>query len=170
MESTRTTSSKRKVSFNKQVEAVHIRHHKDYSKKEFERCWHSHEDYEAMKTEVNHTIDSYNQSLNDIDDSLHLRGLEHRTSSGKGTKAYLRKAAWDAVLDEQEALYELGMPNHSEMLREVYSIYSLPASRIAQQRAWKDAMEAGYMAEAKPPMAAISKQAPACNFSTIAML
>ena len=155
-------STRRRVSFNKQVQAVYIRHHKDYSKKELERCWHSHEDYAAMNDEANHTIDYYHGPQSDIvsddssssshddclaDSNFYLRGLEHRTSE-KGIRCHLRRAAWNAVLEEQEVQHDLGMSNHDDILRDVYITYSLPASRIAQQKGWKDAIEAGHAMKA----------------------
>ena len=77
-----------------------------------------------------------------------MRGLEDRTDSERSLKAILRIEAWNAVLDEQEVQYDMRSPDSNAMLRKVYQTFSIPASRIAQQKALKDAMEAGFTVEA----------------------
>lgn len=160
--SSSSTSSDRRVSFNKRVQAVHVKHHRDYSRKELESYWYTPADYEAIKEEAKRTIEYYDDSASSTQDCLEepnfcLRGLEHRTESEKGTRYHLRKAAWYAVLDEQEAQEDMGMPDNSAMLCEAYRLYSIPSLTLARQRGWKDAEEAGYAAEAEPSTAAISK-------------
>ncbi|CAJ1954866.1 unnamed protein product [Cylindrotheca closterium] len=168
---------KRRISFNKRVKVLEIDHHQDFSAQELESYWNTPEDYAAIRDETDSTVDYYNRleskaaSVSSVDSSsltkaldeasLCLRGLEHRTNSSKGLKAHLRRQAWKFVLDEQDIQFDLGSQDDSVILREVYRIYSLPASRIAQQKGWKDAVQAGITpTEAQPPMEVIIKSSP----------
>ena len=140
---------------------METKHCRDFSKEEFMNYWHQPEDYDNIKDEIRKTIDYFNKSEKgkiqeecsssdpEVDvTSLCTRGLEHLISSESGMKTILRENAWDSVLDEQDILYDLESPNNnSEMLRKVYRISSLPASRIAQQKGVRDAIQAGYPVE-----------------------
>ncbi|KAL3931311.1 MAG: hypothetical protein SGBAC_011368 [Bacillariaceae sp.] len=130
------------------------------------------EDYAAMREEAMQTVDYFNGLENDSSTSsesssstqaldhestLCLRGLEHRTDSRKGLKTHLRRQAWKSVLEEQDIQDDMGCRDSSVMLQEAYRIYSLPASRIAQQKGWNDAIQAGTTAEAQPALEVIAK-------------
>ncbi|KAL3931312.1 MAG: hypothetical protein SGBAC_011369 [Bacillariaceae sp.] len=170
-----SVSSKQRVSYNKRVKVVETEHHRHFSDQEFESYWHTHGEYEVMKDEATQTIDFYNelqsasssastQALNES--TFCLRGLEHHTDLQKGLKAHLRKQAWKSVLEEQDIQNDMGCRDSSEMLQEAYKIYSLPASRIAQQKGWNDAIQAGTTAEAQPALAVIIAKASASETET----
>ena len=159
-----STSSKRKVSFDRRVQVVEIRHHRQYSAEEVKNCWHSIEEFTSIRDEARRTIAQYNELKRDIDSissssisstiesMVCLRGLEHHARSERNSKVNLRKEAWYAVLDEQDLQYDLGSTNNWAILSDVYRIFSAPAAKIAHQTALNDEMEARHVLhEAQSP-------------------
>ena len=104
--------TRRRVQFSPRVRALLVTSVADYTEHEIHACWFSREESIEIRKEAFDTIHrvSINESLlvQDDENSICLRGLEHYTEQGCIERRSNRRRTWNAVFDEQDRQYDAG--------------------------------------------------------------
>ena len=81
----------------------------EFSEEELDACWFRGDEYAAITRSCVKQIQKLEQGSKLRDQKYCSRGLETHTQLAGLAKAQNRRAAWDAVLDEQEEQVSLGV-------------------------------------------------------------
>jgi len=132
---------KKSVRFNEACYARAIPTLASYSLKEITSIWYTDDEMHQMKKDSRDTIRQYRKSLSvtsgDDDDNeatgevVYIRGLECRVSENAKKRLAVKRAAWDAVMNEQEQQWD-SFRTDSEAISRAYR----PISEEAQRKAF----------------------------------
>ena len=112
--------SKRSVSFSPYVHVKRTLHINNYSLEEIEASWYDQADFQRMRDEDD-VIVQMMEKRQTIDEAKYCtRGLEFRTTQGAQQRLRNKAEARDAVLDEQDVQWTMGMTN-PQALSSVYA-------------------------------------------------
>ena len=108
--------AKRTVSFLPLARDYSVLHINDFSAREIKSCWCDEDDLLRVKTEVTTTVALVERGDINCDTSEFCRrGTEIRSREGSRRRMLNKRAAWDAVLDEQDRQERIGI-NDQELI------------------------------------------------------
>ena len=113
----------------------------DYTQSEFDNTWYSDDEYDAIKKELIATVKLMNKGKKIRETNTETcRGLEIRTKHGYRIRQYNKRAAMEAVLDEQHRQAVLDIWD-DDMMRDAYRHESSGCEYVAHARGLKDEAE-----------------------------
>jgi hypothetical protein len=107
----------------------------EYTTEELDACWFRGDEYAQITRSCCKQIEKLEQGAKLKDQKYCARGLESHTRLAALAKAQNRRAAWDAVLDEQDEQISLGVVDDEPISRRYHDASwscQLWAIRVAQ--------------------------------------
>mmetsp|Transcript_33937 Transcript_33937/g.78266 ORF Transcript_33937/g.78266 Transcript_33937/m.78266 type:complete len:180 (-) Transcript_33937:28-567(-) len=132
-----TSQRRRKVRFEKEVRVYEIKRTKDMTA--WDMLWYSQKQIKNARQSIKRSLQNASKTGKRWEDGNHtFRGLEGLTKEGSFRKKQNRLDAIDAVLDEQDRQYILGIRDSIEIAR----VYQMESEHCA-----KDARDQGFLDE-----------------------
>lgn len=139
--SIRPMPTKKTVRFSESNEICPVQHLDDYTDAEVASIWYDASDYGEIKSDYKHTVLMMECSKSLPDEEYTSRGLEYRTQRGAWARHENKRAAYGAVLDEQDIQWSKNKDDH-DRLATVYSEHTAKTAKAAYLVALKDARAA----------------------------
>lgn len=125
-----------RIRFNTVVEQRRLLARHEYTTEELDACWFRGDEYAQITRSCCKQIEKLEQGAKLKDQKYCARGLESHTRLAALAKAQNRRAAWDAVLDEQDEQISLGVVDDEPIARrylDASSSCQLWAIRVAKE-------------------------------------
>jgi hypothetical protein len=143
---TRITPLTKSVCFaDELVEVFPIKHIDDFSESEVATIWYNGDEYDDIKSDYKTTV-FLMECGKELPEDQTSRGLEYRTQQGAWTRYENKKAASNAVLDEQDKQWKADADDFDALAR-VYMEVSRKCIEDALELARRDALEAQTLYE-----------------------
>jgi hypothetical protein len=139
--SRQSSSVKKTVRFSDSNEVCPVQHLDEYTDDELSAIWYDSDDYGEIKNSYQHTIMLMECSKTFPEGEHTSRGLEYRTQKGAWARYENKRAAYGAVLDEQDNQWSKNKDDHDEIAR-VYIEHTIKSAKAAYAVALSDARAA----------------------------
>lgn len=132
---------KKTVRFSESNQVCPVQHLDDYSDDEVTAIWYDASEYGEIKSSYKQTILMMECSKSLPDGEFTSRGLEYRTQKGAWARHENKRAAYGALLDEQDLQWSKNKDDHDK-LATVYAEHTVKTAKAAYLLALKDARAA----------------------------
>jgi hypothetical protein len=129
------------VRFAESVDICPVQHLDDYTDEELSAIWYNSDEYVEIKSSYQQTIMMMECSKSFPEAEHTSRGLEYRTQKGAWARHENKKAAYGAVLDEQDIQWSKNKDDHDAIAR-VYLEHTIKSAKAAYAAALNDARAA----------------------------